>query len=293
MRASNLFTAFSWPRLAVIRDLLVIGIPIGLALLVEVGFFSVAGLLIGRLGVEAVASHQIAFNVAGIAFMVPLALGMAATIRVGFNVGAGDRDAARLSAWVAVTTTLVWGICVATVMLTARFPIVSLYTNNADVINVAAALLAIGALFQVFDSAQATTMGALRGYKATVAPMWIAVVAYWLVGLPVGAALCFGVGSFPPPTRVAVQCLRRADRRLRPMVGPGGRTRRGRRRPARLAGQDLPCARGTPVGDGLVPSRCPRCRHAPPRALAGVLGSPPRFDQELNRLIPPRRHPAA
>ncbi|MDE0039580.1 MAG: MATE family efflux transporter [Gammaproteobacteria bacterium] len=197
MRASNLFTAFSWPRLGAIRDLLVVGVPIGLALLVEVGFFSVAGLLIGRLGVEAVASHQIAFNVAGIAFMVPLALGMAATIRVGFNVGAGDRAAARLSAWVAVTTTLVWGICVATVMLTARFPIVGLYTNNAEVINVAAALLAIGALFQVFDSAQATTMGALRGYKETVAPMWIAVVAYWLVGLPVGAALCFGVGGIP------------------------------------------------------------------------------------------------
>ena len=197
MRASNLFTAFSWPRLGVIRDLLVIGVPIGLALLVEVGFFSVAGLLIGRLGVQAVASHQIAFNVAGIAFMVPLALGMAATIRVGFNVGAGDRAAARLSAWVAVTTTLVWGTSVAVVMLTARFAIVGLYTNNAEVINVSAALLAIGALFQVFDSAQATTMGALRGYKETVTPMWIAVVAYWLVGLPVGAVLCFGVGSIP------------------------------------------------------------------------------------------------
>ena len=198
MRASNLFAAFSWPKLRVIRDLLVVGVPIGLALLVEVGFFSVAGLLIGRLGVEAVASHQIAFNVAGIAFMVPLALGMAATIRVGFNVGAGDRAAARLSAWVAVSTTLVWGIGVATVMLTARFPIVGLYTNNAEVINVAAALLAIGAFFQVFDSAQATTMGALRGYKATVAPMWIAVVAYWLVGLPIGAALCFGIHGIPP-----------------------------------------------------------------------------------------------
>ncbi len=197
MRASNLFNAFSWPRPRAIRDLLVVGIPIGLALLVEVGFFSVAGLLIGRLGVEAVASHQIAFNVAGIAFMVPLALGMAATIRVGFNVGAGDRAAARLSAWVAVATTLVWGTGVAVVMLTARYPIVGLYTDNAAVINLAASLLAIGAVFQVFDAAQATTMGALRGYKSTVAPMGIAVVAYWLVGLPVGAALCFGVEGIP------------------------------------------------------------------------------------------------
>ena len=197
MRASGLFDAFSWPKPAAIRDLLAIGIPIGLALLVEVGFFSVAGLLIGQLGVEAVASHQVAFNVAGIAFMVPLALGMAATIRVGFNIGAGNRAAARLSAWVAVTTTLVWGTGVAVVMLAARYPIVGLYTNDAEVIRVAAALLAIGALFQVFDAAQATTMGALRGYKSTVAPMGIAVVAYWLVGLPVGAALCFGVAGIP------------------------------------------------------------------------------------------------
>ena len=197
MRVSNVFNAFSWPRFRAIRDLLVIGVPIGLALLVEVGFFSVASLLIGRLGVETVASHQIAFNVAGIAFMVPLALGMAATIRVGFNVGAGDRAAARMSAWVAVATTFIWGICVAIVMLTARYPIVSLYTANPDVIHLAAALLALGALFQVFDGPQATMMGALRGYKATVAPMWIAVVAYWLVGLPIGAALCFGVGGIP------------------------------------------------------------------------------------------------
>ena len=197
MRASQVFAAFSWPRLGVIRDLLRVGVPIGLALLVEVGFFSVASLLIGRLGVEAVASHQIAFNVAGIAFMVPLALGMAATIRVGFNIGAGNRAAARTSAWVAVATTLAWGVCVAVVMLTARLPIVSLYTANPEVIQLAAALLAIGAVFQVFDAAQATTMGALRGYKATVAPMGIAVVAYWLVGLPVGAALCFGVGGIP------------------------------------------------------------------------------------------------
>ena len=197
MRASGLFDAFSWPKPGAIRDLLVIGVPIGLALLVEVGFFSVAGLLIGQLGVEAVASHQVAFNVAGIAFMVPLALGMAATIRVGSNIGAGNRAAARLSAWIAVTTTLVWGTGVAVVMLTARYPIVGLYTNDAEVIRVAAALLAIGALFQVFDAAQATTMGALRGYKSTVAPMGIAVVAYWLVGLPVGAALCFGVAGIP------------------------------------------------------------------------------------------------
>ena len=197
IRASAVFAAFSWPHTREIAELLRLGLPIGLALLVEVGFFSVAGLLIGRLGVEALASHQIAFNIAGIAFMVPLALGMAATIRVGNNVGAGDRVAARLSAWVAVGTTLAWGATMAVIMLTGRHWLVGLYSADPEVVRLAAALLAIGALFQVFDSTQATAMGALRGYKSTFAPMSIALVAYWLVGLPVGAALCFGVGGIP------------------------------------------------------------------------------------------------
>jgi len=198
LRASNVFRTFSWPHPAEIRKLLVVGVPIGLTLLVEVGLFSAVGLLVGRLGVETVAAHQIAFNVAGIAFMIPLALGMAATIRVGFHVGAGDRPAARVSASVAVATTIAWGLVMAGLMLAFRTPIVSLYTDNPEVIHLAAALLAIGALFQVFDATQATTLGALRGYKATAAPMLIAIVAYWFVGLPIGAGLCFGFSGVAP-----------------------------------------------------------------------------------------------
>ncbi len=192
IRASKVFSAFSWPDWHGIVTLLKLGAPIGLTLFVEVAFFSFAALLIARLGVDVVASHQVAFNVAGIAFMVPLALGTAATIRVGFNVGAGDPTAARQSAWVAVATTLTWGAMVAVAMLALRHEIVSWYTNEAAVMQVAAGLLLIGALFQVFDAGQATIMGALRGYKDTRAPMVIALIAYWLVGLPMGAALCFG-----------------------------------------------------------------------------------------------------
>lgn len=195
MRASNVFAAFSWPDPQEIARLLRLGLPIGLALFVEVAFFNVVTLLIGRLGVNIVAAHQVAFNVAGVAFMVPLALGMAATIRVGFNVGAEDRPAARTSALVAVGTTLVWGCAMATVMLTLRHRIVSAYSSEAEVLGLAAGLLAIGAVFQVFDSAQATTMGALRGYKDTRAPMFIAVLAYWGVGLPFGLAMCFGADA--------------------------------------------------------------------------------------------------
>ncbi len=191
-RASGVFSAFSLPEPAVIGRLLRLGLPIGLALFVEVAFFSGATLLIGRLGVETVAAHQVAFNIMGVSFMVPLALGMAATIRVGFNVGANDLAGASRSAWAATSAAVVWGVVFAGALLVWRFDLVALYTKEADVIQLAAGLVLLGALFQVFDSTQATVMGTLRGYKDTRAPMAIAIVAYWAVGLPAGVALCFG-----------------------------------------------------------------------------------------------------
>ena len=193
VRSARVFATFSWPERTEIGRLLRLGVPIGLALFVEVAFFSFATLLIGRLGVEVVASHQAAFNIIGVSFMVPLALGMAATIRVGFNVGAGDPVAARRSAWVAVATTVVWGFAVATAMMLLRTHLASLYSTEAAVVQLAASLLVIGALFQVFDASQVTIMGALRGYKDTLGPMLIAIVAYWAIGLPAGATLCFGL----------------------------------------------------------------------------------------------------
>ena len=193
VRASGVFATFSRPDGREIGRILKLGLPIGLALFAETAFFAAATLLIGRLGVETVAAHQVAFNIVGVSFMVPLSLGMAATIRVGFNVGADNAAGARRSAWVAATTTVVWGITFSTVLLVWRHELVALYTTEAEVIQVAAGLLLIGALFQVFDSTQATVMGALRGYKDTRAPMMIALVAYWVIGLPVGATLCFGL----------------------------------------------------------------------------------------------------
>ena len=197
MRESGVFAAFSWPDAAEIGRLLRLGVPIGLAVFVEVAFFSAATLLIGRLGVETVAAHQIAFNIVGVTFMVPLALGMAATIRVGFNIGANDFEGAGRSAWVAASTAMVWGVIFAAALFIFRYDLVSLYTREADVVQLAAGLLLLGALFQVFDGPQATLMGILRGYKDTRGPMLIGVVAYWLVGLPVGATLCFGLMRFP------------------------------------------------------------------------------------------------
>ncbi|MEM8768390.1 MAG: MATE family efflux transporter, partial [Pseudomonadota bacterium] len=159
----------------------------------EISLFSVITLLIGRLGAEAVAAHVIASNVGGITFMVPLALGMAVSIRVGFNVGAGDLPAAQRSGWVAIGLSLVFALFAALIVFTFRETLAGLYSSEAAVVLMAADLLIFVALYQFFDDSQVTAVGALRGFKDTRATMWIAMLSYWGVGLPVGIVLGFGL----------------------------------------------------------------------------------------------------
>ena len=197
VRVARLFARFSWPDRREILRLVRLGVPIGVTMFVEVGFFSVVGLSVGALGVVQVASHQIAFNVAGIAFMVPLALSVGATIRVGTNIGAGRVDGARLAGAVAMAVVGVWSLVSAALILLLREDVSALFSSDAAVIQVASALMVLGALFQFFDGAQVGAIGTLRGYKDTRAPAAIGVVAYWCIGLPVGAALCYGFGELP------------------------------------------------------------------------------------------------
>ena len=192
MRSSGLYTRFSWPDPARIRRLIKLGVPIGASMFLEIAVFSAITLLIARLGVEAVAAHQIAMNIGGITFMVPLALGMAASVRVGFNVGAGDLPGARRSGWVAVGSSVVFAVLAAALVFALREFLVGLYTFDQAVTPIAVTLLLFVVFYQLFDDAQVTLIGALRGYKDTAMPMWIALFSYWIVGLPVGAWLGFG-----------------------------------------------------------------------------------------------------
>ncbi len=193
VKRAGTFSRISAPDFALIWRLMRLGLPIGITIFFEVAVFSVVTLLIGRLGVEAVASHQVASNVGGITFMVPLALGMAATIRVGYNVGANDYPGARRSAFVAVGASAVFAVVAAGVLLGLRHDIVGAYTTDPAVIEIAAGLLLFVALYQFVDDTQVTAMGALRGYKDVRAPMLTALVAYWVIALPVGAVLGFGL----------------------------------------------------------------------------------------------------
>lgn len=191
---TGLFSRFSWPDFRRLADLLRLGIPIGLTAFFEIAAFSMVTLLVARLGATAVAAQQIAFSINGVAFMIPLGLGMAASIRVGHELGAGRLDGARLAALMALAASLGYALLAAGLLIVGRETIVGWFTRDPEVALLGAQLLLFVALYQIVDDAQTTTIGGLRGYKDTRAPMVIALCGYWGVALPVGAGL--GLGWF-------------------------------------------------------------------------------------------------
>ena len=196
IKHSGVFTRFDFPKFGIIGKLTKLGFPIGFTIFVEVSFFSFAGLMIGKLGAQATASHQIAMSIGGLGFMIPLALGMASTIRVGTNVGAARFHVVRRTVWVTTVVGLLIALAIALTLLTFRHQIVQLYSEDSVVLALAAQLLLLCALYQIFDASQVTSVGALRGFKDTTVPMILATISYWGLGMPVGYVLAFGLGNF-------------------------------------------------------------------------------------------------
>ncbi|MEO6680412.1 MAG: MATE family efflux transporter [Pseudomonas sp.] len=198
---SELFSRFDWPQWSVIKRLLGIGLPIGIAVFAESSIFAVIALLIGSLGATVVAGHQIALNVSSLVFMIPYSLGMAVTVRVGQALGRNEPREARFAAGVGMGTALAYACLSASMMLLLREHIATIYTADPTVIHVAAMLIVYSALFQFSDAIQVTAAGALRGYQDTRVTMILTLFAYWGIGLPVGYALgltdWFGAPSGP------------------------------------------------------------------------------------------------
>ncbi|TQV84779.1 MATE family efflux transporter [Exilibacterium tricleocarpae] len=188
-RGTWLFTRVHPPQWQQIKALLKLGVPIGCSYLVESSMFSVIALFLAVYGAVVVASHQIALNVASLVFMIPLSLGLALTIRVGFLSGAGQPLAARFSAFTGVALALIYGTVSAVCLWVFAPTIVSWYTPEYQVQRLAAELLVLAAVFQLTDAVQVTCAGALRGYKDTAVPMVMTVVAFWLLCLPLGYGL--------------------------------------------------------------------------------------------------------
>ncbi len=180
---------FSKPEWATMLRLGQLGLPIALALFFEVTLFAVVALLVSPLGIVDVAGHQIALNFSSLMFVLPLSLGAAVTIRVGYRLGQGSTLEAQTSA----RTGLGVGVCMA--VLTAIFTvslrehIALLYNNNPEVVTLAAHLMLLAAIYQISDSIQVIGSGILRGYKDTSSIFFITFIAYWVLGLPSGYVL--------------------------------------------------------------------------------------------------------
>jgi MATE family multidrug resistance protein len=186
------------PDPAVMMGLLRVGVPMGVAALMEVGMFSLAGLAIGRLGEIAAASHQVAMSAASVTFMVPLGLASAITVRVGNAAGRRDPAGIRRAGFTGFALVACTQTISATVMLSAPAWIAELYTGDPRVVAGVTLLLQIAGVFQLSDGLQVACNGALRGLKDTRVPMLLTAIAYWGVGVPLGLLLAFAAGWRTP-----------------------------------------------------------------------------------------------
>ncbi|MCP3867815.1 MAG: MATE family efflux transporter [Gammaproteobacteria bacterium] len=191
-RKASLWCRFH-PRVPIeLVHLLRVGLPVALTLFVEVSIFSLVALFIGGRPDTEIAANQIAMNVSYLVFTLPLSISVAATIRVGTEIGAGRPLGARRAALAAILLAISAAVINTGILISLSEEIARLYTHDAEVARHAARLLLFAAIFQLADAFVVPTQGALRGYKDTSIPLLLAVLAYWVITLPLGYALGLG-----------------------------------------------------------------------------------------------------
>jgi MATE family multidrug resistance protein len=173
------------------RCLVALGLPAALQITLEVGVFALATTLAGRLDPVSLAAHQIALSAASFTFMVPLGVSSAGAVRVGQALGRRDPEAAGRSGWTALVLGAAFMSCAALAFIVIPRPLVRIFTDDPTVISIGVSLLLVAAFFQLFDGLQVVATGVLRGAGDTRTPMIVALIGHWLLGLPVGYALCF------------------------------------------------------------------------------------------------------
>jgi len=177
-----------------ILRMLKLGAPIGGQMMLEGGAFGGVALLMGWLGVVQVAAHQVAINFASLTFMVPLGVSSAAAVIVGHAVGRGDAQAVHRATFAALAVGAGFMLATAALLIGAPRAVARLYSPDAEVLALAAALLPIAGVFQVFDGLQVVAIGLLRGLGDTRVPMIANVLGFWLIGIPVSLYMGFSLG---------------------------------------------------------------------------------------------------
>jgi len=183
--------------LGALGRLLRIGAPIGMQYELELGIFSLVGVLMGRLGAGAMAANQVALNLSSITFMVPLGVSIAGAVLVGQAIGRGDPTEARRAAVAALVCGVGFMLVSGITMLSFPGLLARAYTSDPTVQAIAATLIPLAGIFQVFDGTQVVSIGILRGTGDTRTPLVVNVVGYWLIGLPLAAYLGLGTALGP------------------------------------------------------------------------------------------------
>lgn len=169
-----------------LRAMFAIGIPAAGQLLFEAGAFAMAALMMGWIGTVALAAHQIALNCAACVFMIPLGLSIATSVRIGRTVGEGNTAVLRTIGFGSQATGVVFALVFTLIFALAGKYIVAGFTPEAEVVALAARLLIVAAMFQIFDGGQAIAAGALRGMADVKVPTVITFISYWVIALPLG-----------------------------------------------------------------------------------------------------------
>ena len=193
-KPTGLFHAARGIDIPVVRALLVLGLPVALQLTAEYGVFAMATALIARIDTLSLAAHQIVLNVASVCFMVPLGVSSAGAVRVGQAVGRKDAHGATLSGWTAIALGAAFMLCSGITPLVIPDFVLRIFTTDHSIFSIGVPLLYLAAAFQFFDGVQVTAGGVLRGIGDTRTPMNANLIGHWILGLPVGALLCFWLG---------------------------------------------------------------------------------------------------
>ncbi|MGO9444865.1 MAG: MATE family efflux transporter [Thiobacillaceae bacterium] len=200
-REFRLRTRLSAPDRTAISAFLRLGVPIGLTFFADVSAFALMALFIARLGPIVSGAHQIAANLAALAFMVPLSLGNATAVLAGQALGAGQAQRARHACWNGIRLGMAIAAVVSVALWVGATQIAALYTTSVQVQAVAAPLIELVGFYHLADALQAIAVNALRGYKKSAIPMIIYTTSLW--GLGLGGGVTLGLSNAFGPARGA------------------------------------------------------------------------------------------
>lgn len=199
LRRYALLVRFWRPDFVAMRQVHALGLPIGLAMLAETGLFAASAVMMGWLGAQMLAAHSIAMEITAMFFMVHLGMSNAATVLVGRARGRGDIEGLRTAARVALMLSAGFALFTMTIYFVFAQQMVGVFLRPDDperavIVPLGVTLLMVAAIFQLADGAQAMAMGLLRGIQDTRVPLVIALISYWLIGIPISYALAFPLG---------------------------------------------------------------------------------------------------